>query len=231
MARIAIGCECGRRLTVRAERAGGRTRCPGCGNLLEIPQAGASPSEPTATAAAPTVMAQGRTCAVCQTLVEAEEPAVGCPGCATPYHAECWQEYGGCATYGCQHAPKQEKTSEPTKECPFCAETIPAKVLRCPSCRERFEDARPVDREEYIQGLINAPEHRKLRNRCLTFLALSILPCLGPVTLPVGVVWLKNNRAEFEQAGPVFLVMVCVATAMGATHSLLIALDLLAVAL
>ena len=41
--------------------------------------------------------------------------------------------------------------------------------------------------------------------------------------------WLRSSRADFDAAGPVYSVMVGVASAMGGTHSLLMALTLLAV--
>lgn len=32
----------------------------------------------------------------------AEQQVVVCPICETAYHADCWAESGGCATFGCQ---------------------------------------------------------------------------------------------------------------------------------
>ena len=34
------------------------------------------------------------------------EEATVCPSCNTPHHAECWEENGGCTTYGCKNSPE-----------------------------------------------------------------------------------------------------------------------------
>lgn len=32
--------------------------------------------------------------------------AVVCTECSTPHHKECWEENGGCTTFGCQESPE-----------------------------------------------------------------------------------------------------------------------------
>jgi hypothetical protein len=32
---------------------------------------------------------------------ESREPKARCASCATPHHAECWSENGGCTIFGC----------------------------------------------------------------------------------------------------------------------------------
>ena len=39
MATISVTCQCGRRLRIAAEHAGGRARCPACGQALQVPYA------------------------------------------------------------------------------------------------------------------------------------------------------------------------------------------------
>ena len=42
-----------------------------------------------------------RECAICQSSIYPDEPTHPCPSCALVFHAECWQENFGCASYGC----------------------------------------------------------------------------------------------------------------------------------
>ncbi len=222
---------------MRAELAGTRGRCPSCGALLEVPtvQQGSKARATGRPASAGTQRASvkhdaaGSTCSICQTVVAEGEEAVGCRKCELPYHVECWDEYGGCAAYGCENAPKVEKKAEDArKECPFCAESIPAKALRCPSCRERFEDARPVDREEYIQNLVAEPGRSRIRGKAIAFLAASLLPCAGPVILVIGWFWLQNSQSEFEDAGEIYRVVVKAAASMAGVHTVLLFLYFIA---
>jgi len=46
----------------------------------------------------------GKTCPYCQTPIKPGASTVICPKCNIPHHKECWEENGGCTTYGCQYA-------------------------------------------------------------------------------------------------------------------------------
>jgi hypothetical protein len=47
--------------------------------------------------------AQAMACAFClwQLVDEPPEQIVRCESCSTPYHLDCFQENGGCGTFGC----------------------------------------------------------------------------------------------------------------------------------
>lgn len=48
-------------------------------------------------------------CPYCRTPIVAEENnELLCPGCATPHHADCFAENGGCTVFGCSSAPPEE---------------------------------------------------------------------------------------------------------------------------
>src|SRR5262245_53129957 len=48
-------------------------------------------------------------CPYCRTPIVAEENnELLCPGCATPHHADCFAENGGCTVFGCSAAPPEE---------------------------------------------------------------------------------------------------------------------------
>jgi len=45
----------------------------------------------------------GKTCPYCQYIIKPNTEVVVCPACQTPHHKECWDENGGCTTYGCKY--------------------------------------------------------------------------------------------------------------------------------
>lgn len=44
----------------------------------------------------------GKTCPYCQFPIKKDSEAVKCSACKVPHHQECWEENGGCTTFGCQ---------------------------------------------------------------------------------------------------------------------------------
>jgi hypothetical protein len=65
------------------------------------------PSPPPPPRGSATVL---RECAICQSSIYPAEETHPCPKCGLVFHAECWQENFGCASYGCDQvnvlAPK-----------------------------------------------------------------------------------------------------------------------------
>ncbi len=61
-----------------------------------------SATEAPKPAAAPVPHTRCSICGtICGTHVDEEEDTITCAECGTTYHAACWQENRGCATYGC----------------------------------------------------------------------------------------------------------------------------------
>jgi hypothetical protein len=68
-------------------------------------------------------------CPYCRAPIEADEESVVCADCATPHHADCYAENGGCTVFGCSKAPLDEPkisidTSEVSRYAPP-ASTLP----------------------------------------------------------------------------------------------------------
>jgi len=47
-------------------------------------------------------------CPYCRTPFEPEDEIISCEACATPHHADCYAENGGCTVFGCSRAPQDE---------------------------------------------------------------------------------------------------------------------------
>src|SRR5438874_11453912 len=92
-------------------------------------------------------------CSICYTMIRDDaEAATACPECHTDYHQTCWNEIGGCGTYGCKQAAVAQKPPVPvvvgagwgdTKPCPNCGSNISSSLLVC-TCGARFPWADPM---------------------------------------------------------------------------------------
>ena len=61
------------------------------------------PSEPLALAAMAVGAGEDQVCQVCgEPLADGDRALVRCTLCETPHHAECWEYFEGCSTYGCE---------------------------------------------------------------------------------------------------------------------------------
>src|ERR1700756_1593630 len=47
-------------------------------------------------------------CPYCRAPFESEDELISCEACATPHHADCYAENGGCTVFGCSRAPVGE---------------------------------------------------------------------------------------------------------------------------
>ena len=129
-------------------------------------------------------------CSICKTLIPDSDVTFVCAECNSPYHQICWEQLGGCATYGCKAAAIPEKPSLPTsvnrgwgddKACPNCHDLIPSSLLIC-RCGARFPWADPMTAEEYQVWLME-DEQRTLKRKQLIYLFLiSLLGLPAPIT-------------------------------------------------
>lgn len=53
-------------------------------------------------------LASTTACPYCRAPFEAEDEIKVCEACATPHHADCYAENGGCTVFGCANAPVDE---------------------------------------------------------------------------------------------------------------------------
>ena len=137
----------------------------------------------------------GCACAICQTKIAADEDVGACPGCRGPYHAECWAVNGGCAAYGCAHAP--EAPDDPgageaapvtawgkeEKQCPRCEKAIKIAARRCRHCGQLVGDGAEV-------GTSSLPPAQAGNGGPVLLLLAGALPFTAPLVLLFAGPWL-----------------------------------------
>lgn len=88
---------------------------------------------------------KNKTCPYCQSKIKDDLDVIVCSLCGTPHHRECYEENGGCTTYGCANNPTTVKDAESID---VGAMTIPAarnlvartNLIECPNCKKDVEE-------------------------------------------------------------------------------------------
>jgi hypothetical protein len=160
----------------------------------------------------------GLICAICQGPFQGGAQVAPCPACAAPFHSECWDENGGCASYGCELLP--EATAAPAlppsvwgqeeRACPGCGGLIKMAARRCLHCGAGVAAAGEppaAGRSPGAPGAVAA---------ALLF-AGALLPISAPVALLAGGLWLRARRRDLARwPSNVRLVMIAAVVAAGA---------------
>lgn len=171
-------------------------------------------------------------CLICQTLIREEEARCRCPECQQDYHQSCWDQLGGCATYGCVKAVPAEKPPPPvrvgggwgdTKSCPKCKRTLRAELLIC-RCGARFPHADPMTPEEYRE-LVSHERALKVGRRSLVLLFLvSLAGIPAPLFGLVAGGYAYAKRHELAGVDGTYLAMGYGAAALGCVYIVIVLL-------
>lgn len=91
---------------------------------------------------------KNKTCPYCQSKIKDDLDVIVCSLCGTPHHRECYEENGGCTTYGCGNNPTTVKEERRREGIDVGAMTIPAartlvaqtNLIECPNCKKEVEE-------------------------------------------------------------------------------------------
>jgi hypothetical protein len=165
-------------------------------------------------------------CSICGTRVREGDDVTSCPECTQDYHRGCWDEIGGCATYGCGKAAVAEKPAVPSvvsggwgdeKECPACESTISASLLVC-RCGARFPWADPMTAKEY-EGWIRRTKAASSAQNLLTILFVASLTGFpAPICGPIAAIYAWKKRDQLAGAHGVYLAIGYGSAALGAAY-------------
>ncbi|MCO6044120.1 hypothetical protein NG895_09390 [Aeoliella sp. ICT_H6.2] len=227
-----VSCQCGAKMRVPAQAVGRAIRCPKCKSRIDVPDP--ATAVPIATQAID--LSDASECPICQTKIAPGEPTKCCQKCEQLHHLDCWDEVGGCSTYGCENAPapEEEKAAQTplsawgdTKKCPACGEMIKAIAVRCRYCQTEFDSVDPLSVADLRRQAGKQAKTDSSKQVIVGIFVLSMVGCLAPVMLAISLAYVLRNRETLAKAGPLFVIMGWIAVALSGVYSLLMAFFLL----
>jgi hypothetical protein len=167
-------------------------------------------------------------CPTCGTRLQPTDATQACTDCGQMYHQACWQEVGGCATFGCPQAPVAQKPPTPAnvgagwgdfKTCPSCGAKIGASLLVC-SCRAMFPYAAPMSRMDYAKWTEDMRAAKSLKTTITVLFLLSLTGVLAPVLGVASFILARRGRKLLEGADGAFTALAWGNLVVGATYTL-----------
>ena len=168
-------------------------------------------------------------CSICKTLIQPSHVTTGCPYCHSAYHRECWQQLGGCATYGCSAAPVPEVVPLPTsvkggwgdeKTCPQCGDNLPSSLLVC-RCGAHFPWADPMTTQEYETWVQEQERGALARKGMVVLFFVSLFGVFAPLTGAIAGIYAYRSRKILAGDAGSYLALGYGTAAIGFFYSLI----------
>lgn len=170
-------------------------------------------------------------CSICYTVIkEGTEQATSCSECHQDYHQSCWNEIGGCGTYGCKQAAVAQKPPPPqvvgmgwgdSKPCPNCGQNISSSLLVC-QCGARFPWADPMTIVEFNEWRDGQNALSRSRSLLIWMFIVSLFVVPAPVTGPIAGIYAFVRRKRLAGSGGPYLAMGYGSAALGLLYTGLI---------
>ncbi len=186
-------------------------------------------AEPESAANAPVA----ELCTICQTEIAACEAAMACPGCATAYHRECWEENRGCGRYGCAHVPEMEKRGEleipaaywgnESKACPACGKDIVAAAVRCRHCGTVFKSQAPQTSDDFHSSQAALDQIPRIQGRVWFIFTACAIPGLSLVAGGITALWYLRRRELLARLPALSLGVIQLAMILALVETVILA--------
>ena len=221
---------CQQHLSAPAEMQGAAVDCPSCRKSIQVPL----PTPPGPEEAAEDGVKP--LCAYCQSPFDPADAKTACPECHAGYHADCWQENGGCAVYGCSQVPQLEHREsieipmsywgQEHKHCPVCTAQMLAAAVRCRICGTTFASARPLSAGEFQQQAVKQVRGPQLRKAVVWVFVLCVLPCAAPLATVFAAIWYASRRRDIQQLPSLYPALCKIGLVVGAGQTAIIVIAL-----
>ena len=174
-------------------------------------------------------------CSICYTILSENETVTACPDCKQDYHKACWDDIGGCGSYGCKQAAVAQKPPLPvlvgsgwgdTKRCPQCGNDIGSSLLVC-ACGARFPWADPMTANEYYAWFAEQNMIASARRYQIFLFVLTLLGVTAPITGTIAWIDAWRKRRALAGAGGTYLAMGYGSAALAMSYSILIVVVIL----
>ncbi len=157
----------------------------------------------------------GKICPFCKTEITETDTVKECPVCGIPHHEDCWNENGGCTTFGCSgkdEAPVAEVSaavSAPaaTEFCSACGTPVTGDGAFCTGCGA--PKAPPVQRSFCSKCGAELQDGQQFCSVCGQRAGLSIDPGVNSAIYQFNADLQKTNEAKKKL--PVKIVTAAVA--------------------
>lgn len=170
-------------------------------------------------------------CSICHTRITETDSTQDCPDCHQGYHANCWSEMGGCATYGCKSTPAAVKPAPvmgagagwgDSKSCPVCNSSIGSSRLIC-SCGTKFPYADPMTQAEFQEWRAGQDAVKGSKRLLVGLFVGSIIGVTAPLCGLISGVFGYAKREQLAGEHGTFLALACGSATLGVVYSAVIA--------
>ncbi len=146
----------------------------------------------------------GKKCPICQDEIHFREQVQICAHCRLPFHTSCWDENGGCGTYGCEGSPgATQALEEPRSSANLRSAREADSEVGPPPLGNRLSDIAAGARDDtvrrtsgfavasFVLGLVSL----------LLFMVFGILPLLAIVFGHCALSEMKKSQGELGGRG------------------------------
>ena len=171
-------------------------------------------------------------CTICHTRINQGDEVTQCDSCKSDYHTSCWDELGGCGTYGCTQVAVAEKPPPPrlvgagwgdTKQCPACTSSIASSLLRC-GCGARFPWADPMTEKEYAEWKVGQEAVKSSKTLMVLLFLGTVVGFTAPICGPIAGIYAYLKRDKLAGENGTYLALGYGSASLGAVYTLIVAL-------